>query len=585
MVIKRLGMWLDSRTRFELLLLTSLVFVCYFRTTGVPFYFDDFTYILENPFVKTLGGVFDREAILRSDLIPDLKNSLISRPLAYFSFAFNYWIHQDSAAGYHLLNILIHLANVILVYLLIRTMAAKMIDSADASSVPCCVSRYQAVSCAALFAVHPVMTSAVTYVTQRMASLSAMLCLLCVASFLRSGLSSEKNGRLCWYVSALICCAFAMKVRESSYLLPWVLLLTDICFCSGTARQRSVRLLPFFCILLGVVMLGNVDNSRELSLSIQSSGPTTLDVLKVAKASPLDYFSTQFATNPNMTSISSMSPYEYLLTQLRVIISYQRMLLVPVGLNLVHDYPFYRTLTEPVVLASLLFHLAILWAAIRLLQQSRCSPGENGMYYRLAAFGILWFYLCLAMESSIIPMDDLLLEHRMYLPAFGFLIACVSLLQIVLRSLPAKAVVTIVVVMFAVLTVHRNEQWRDPLVFWQDALAKSPGKKRIHGYIGNVYRDRGDMVKALKEYRMMLANDFRYGQEHFELGELLLENGMCREAVEEYLTALKIRPGKTFIHDRLAEAYRMLGEDSLAAEELGKAGAAEEPSPDGRGIW
>jgi predicted Zn-dependent protease len=142
-----------------------------------------------------------------------------------------------------------------------------------------------------------------------------------------------------------------------------------------------------------------------------------------------------------------------------------------------------------------------------------------------------------------------------------------------------------VIILFAVLTVLRNEQWRDPLVFWTDALAKSPDKKRIHGYIGNVYRDRGDMPAALKEYRLMLANDFRYGQDHFGLGEELLQNGFYREAVEEYLVALKIRPDKTFIYQRLAEAYGLLGDEQRAGEARAKALAGDNAAGNEPGVW
>jgi tetratricopeptide (TPR) repeat protein len=114
------------------------------------------------------------------------------------------------------------------------------------------------------------------------------------------------------------------------------------------------------------------------------------------------------------------------------------------------------------------------------------------------------------------------------------------------------------------------------LVFWQDALAKSPNKKRIHGYIGNVYRDRGDMPKALQEYRLMLANDFRYWQDHFELGVMMQENGFYRKAVDEYLIALKIAPSQTSVYAQLAKAYRALGEfeNAIRAEKMNAAGTS-----------
>lgn len=567
-----------------LTIVMALVLICYFRTLWSPFYFDDYTYILGNPFIRTLWGVFDSETILRTDVLVDIKNSVLSRPLTYFSFALNYFVHKDAVAGYHFVNILIHLVNACLVYCLIRTLAlCGSKAGTDAGQLDNVINR-TAFFCAALFAVHPVMTSAVTYIIQRMASLGAMFFLLCMACYFRAGLAGGKLERARWYVASLVACFLAMKVRETSFMLPIVLLMADLLYRSGTVRKRLIRLVPFFAVLFMVVAtLGGIDNTWDQSK--QNAGPSTLEVLKVARTSPLEYFSTQFYTNPNMTSITSMSPNEYLITQFRVIVTYERMLLVPLGLNFVHDYPFYRSLAEPAVLASLLLHLTWLGVASWLLRKSQSVPGEKRFLFRVAAFGIFWFYLCLVMESSIIPMDDLLLEYRMYLPAFGILVALVALLQTVLQPLVFKSIAAGLVIIFMVLTVQRNEQWRDPLVFWQDAQAKSPNKHRIHGYIGNIYRDRGDMPRALMEYRLMLAKDFRYGQDHFGLGELLLENGFYHEAVEEYLVALKIRPDKTFVYDRLAEAYHLSGDEHLAEETRVKAAAGVKAVGNEQGVW
>jgi tetratricopeptide (TPR) repeat protein len=258
-------------------------------------------------------------------------------------------------------------------------------------------------------------------------------------------------------------------------------------------------------------------------------------------------------------------------------------MLMPVGLNFVHDFPFYRSLTDPEVLFSLLLHAVILSTAVYLLFSMAGRPYDEGMLARIAGFGIAWFYLTLAVECSVLPIDDHYHEYRIYLPAFGYLLSIVALLCLVIRRWNGSRVVWLcgnllvitIVVMFSLLTLLRNEQWRDPLVFWQDALSKSPGKQRIHGYIGNVYRDRGDIPRALREYRLMLAKDFRYGQDHFHLGEMLHEHGFYQEAVEEYLIALKIRPDKLFVYRRLAELYDRMNEKELAAQARSKVAGSD----------
>lgn len=580
---------ITANNRYVFACLCLLCVVVYANSLFVPFYFDDYSYIVQNPFIRTIGGIFDNDLITRTPLYDDVKSSVLTRPLSYLTFALNYAVHQTSVVGYHLVNVLIHLINAYLVYILIL-LTFSLYSAEDITTENKVSVKIIAFFSAAIFAAHPVMTNAVTYVVQRMASLATIFYLLTVVSYARSHLSGGKTARVTWYILSILSCVAAMESKEIAYTLPLMLVVYDSMFCRSTILECFKRLLPFLLCALVVVMLrGGVDSGQAVSNS--NVPPSTTEVIDFAKKTPLKYLNTQFVTNPNSTSVVSMSPLEYLYTQFRVVVTYQRMLLLPVSLNFVHDEPFYRYFSEPAVMISLGLHLLILSSGIYVFRLSESSAGDYAFTLRLTVFGICWFYLTLVMECGLIPMDDHILEHRMYLPAFGFIVAVISSLQMTARrftcvKLPLNMILVATIMIFSVLTILRNEQWRDPLAFWQDALSKSPSKHRIHGYIGNVYRDRGDMPQALREYRLMLAKNFRYGQEHFGLGEELLKNGFYRDAIEEYLIALKIRPDKTFIHGRLAEAYQMLGEERLAGEARRKAelGSVTEAGV-GQGTW
>lgn len=580
---------ISRQPRLVFVILAVLCLVAYGNSFDVPLYFDDFSYIFKNPLMQSVGGLFDRELAAQKPLYENNNSMFISRPFSEVTFVFNYILHQASVAGYHVFNLIVHFLNSCLVYLLV-TLTLLLEKPGQKSAVQLseerCLVCKAAFFSAAIFAVHPVMTNAVTYITQRMASIATLFYLLTLVSYARFYLSRRNGARVLWYLLAIAACFAAMKSKEIAFTLPFMLLIFDSFFCTASWRQRLFRTLPF---LLVAALAFLTVSPGEISTVAGSDKPSLQQVVEYAKTAPGKYLTTQFFTNPNSTSIVSMSPLEYFYTQLRVVVTYQRMLLVPVGLNFVHDYPFYRSLTAPVVLFSLGFHLLILSLALYLFRRSG-SDGRNAFMLRLAVFGIVWFYLALVMECGLIPMDDHFLEHRMYLPAFGFFVAAISLLQIALRRFSlnlrtADMFLVAIIILFAVLTVLRNEQWRDPLVFWQDALAKSPGKQRIHGYIGNVYRERGDMPKALSEYRLMLANDFHYGLEHFGLGEELFQHGFYREAVEEYLVALKIRPDKTFVYQRLAEAYHLLGDESRAEAASEKWIAGGRSSGHNPGVW
>jgi hypothetical protein len=147
-----------------------------------------------------------------------------------------------------------------------------------------------------------------------------------------------------------------------------------------------------------------------------------LDILGTA-AAPGDLLGDIDRTTRLLTPVSR---YESLLAQFRVLMTYLRLLFLPVGQNLDFDYAISRSLLEPATLASFLFLAGLLGGALMLLWRSR----QGDPVLRLAAFGILWFFLALSVESSVIPIADVIFEHRMYLPRQGscFLAAAGALL-------------------------------------------------------------------------------------------------------------------------------------------------------------
>ena len=112
---------------------------------------------------------------------------------------------------------------------------------------------------------------------------------------------------------------------------------------------------------------------------------------------------------------------DYFLTEFSVIVVYLRLLVLPIDQNLDYDYPVYHSLLEPKVFVSFLFLSAIISLAFYLLFVSERSTRRN--LFKLTGFGLLWFFLTLSIESSIIPIEDVILEHRLYLPSIGFLMS------------------------------------------------------------------------------------------------------------------------------------------------------------------
>src|SRR5262249_51281659 len=148
-----------------------------------------------------------------------------------------------------LLNLLIHIANAFLVYILVLLLfkTPKMQSSSSGPDR----SFWIALSAAFLFVAHPVQTEAVTYIVQRLASFATLFYLLPVVLYLKWRLApSEAKARSLWYVGALLSTVLAMKTKEITFTLPFMLLLVEWVFFGSFTRKRWTTLVPFLLTLL-----------------------------------------------------------------------------------------------------------------------------------------------------------------------------------------------------------------------------------------------------------------------------------------------------------------------------------------------
>jgi tetratricopeptide (TPR) repeat protein len=174
------------------------------------------------------------------------------------------------------------------------------------------------------------------------------------------------------------------------------------------------------------------------------------------------------------------------------VLKYIQLLLLPINQNVDYDFPISNSLFDPRTILSLLALLVLVGVAIKLFTTQR-----------LISFGIFWFLATLSIESSIIPISDVIFEHRTYLPSFGFCIVLVSTLHHYFGENRQKLfMVTFagIVAGYALLTINRNLVWKTPTTLWSDVIKKSPNKARG-------YNNRGIMYNESKSYDLAL-NDF-----------------------------------------------------------------------------
>jgi len=538
----------------HVLTIIIFVFLIYSNTFNSPFQFDDSGSIVDNSAIRDLHNFTDTSHFESVEIHETLRPLLKTRYVGYLSFALNYAVHGLDVRGYHLVNILIHVTNSLLLYLMLqltfRTPRFSGGNTDTLASFSADSRSFVAVFTTLFFAVHPIQTQAVTYIVQRFASLAAMFYLLSLVTYIRfrlTRLQSVNNAvsssrSYVFYVISLVSAIIAMRTKEFALLIPVVIALYEFVFFEGGIRKRVLQLVPY-ALTMSIIPLSLINVPAE----------------KVSGAH------------------DSISRIDYLLTQSRVIITYLRLLILPVNQNLDYDYPIYRSLFAPEVLFSFLFLLSILALGIWLNWNSRNQNCKTSYWFRLISFGLFWFFITASPESSIMPIKDVIFEHRMYLPSIGLFLAITITIELFILRWSSKfgyirkvvvSLMVLVVVILSVTTYTRNAVWEDDVKLSEDIVKKSPNKARPHYNLGLAYSGQGHTDNAIDEYNTVIRLDPAFSTDVYNnLGVAFMARGRVDEAIRVYKTALSINPFDDDIHYNLANAYVAQGRIDEAISE------------------
>jgi len=522
---------ISSHKLWTVILFCCFGIILYSQTLHSAFHFDDNRFIVRNQNIRNLAN------------LKAIWSCAHSRFIAYLSFALNYHLHHLNVFGYHLFNLIVHLVSAILVWwfclLTFSTPAMKNNNLAKHAELIACFAGL-------VFLAHPIQTQSVSYIYQRTASLATLFYLASVSLYVKSGLlllQYERRGFGVWifyYAGSLITTILAMFTKEITVTLPLAVLLYEFCFLKTDKGINWKYLIPFL-ITLAIIPI----------TVIMQGGAAPGEILR------------------GLERGAFISWEHYLFTQFRVIVTYIRLVFLPLNQNLDYHYPIAKSLLELPVLASILFLTIIIITAIRIFPR-----------YRLLSFGIFWFFLTLLPESSIIPITDVIFEHRLYLPMVGFSLFLVSALYYLLGKKIAfgdnskrfsvvgkvlytfphheknlRVMITILlltIACYSVLTYSRNLVWKDDLTLWDDTVRKSPHKSRPYNNRGLAYQDKGDLDLALSDYNKAIQINPNYAEAYNNRGFTYQSKGDLDLALSDYNKAIQINPN-------LAEAYNNRG--------------------------
>jgi len=527
------------------IILISLAVVCVYANSF------DVQFVMDDEAIFSIGPRQLLEILFRGG----------PRRVTDFTFAINYLLHGPHVFGYHLVNLAVHLSASLTLYFFVASAISALRlsfpSNTDNDGAFLFFERFIPFSTALLFAVHPVQTQAVTYIIQRYTSMATLFYLLSALLYIKARIALETTSPpsrpLLLGTAAALSALMAFGSKQIAFTLPLMLFTLEIFLFKGRLITRR------FSLILGLAILA-------------------LALLNWHESSPRDIlFDLLHETAENRYT----SRTTYFLTQTRVIMTYLRLLCLPINQSLFYDYQMYTSQFSLPVVASVSAHILIISLMTILFRRSGQSliAGDHvhGAFPRVAALGIAWFYIAMAVESSIFPITDIINEHRIYLPSAGFFLTTSAGIAAAVNGRRAGiktawSLLMIVTIILGGMTIARNRVWGDTLRLWQDTVDKAPNQYLALSNLGIEYLDRGKPDKAIRLFvrAIELRPDLDFKIKIY-LGEALQETHLIDESRfttgKEYL---RINGGSTsykstsVMFNNLGLAYEYLGQPENA---------------------
>ena len=456
----------------------AMALLVYVNALHNPFVYDDYHTVIANTSIQRLTNLV---VIVLHD---------VTRPLVNFTYAVDRATWGAAPFGFHVTNVVLHVLNVGLFVLLARRSG---------------LGRGATFAASALFAVHPMMTEAVGYVSGRSE-------VLCVTFFLAAMLCADawwRDGRRTWLVAMIAAWVAALLSKETAAMFPLVAFAFDA-FTRPDDSGRARRVRYVYLPLLAITILAGV--------------------LRLLVLVRIEY--------PGQ----AVWHWRYLLIDADVFRRYLAMMVIPTGQAMFHEVAAVDGAWNPRVIAD----IAILIAFVGITWRLRRGDG-------LAAAGLAWFLLLLIPSSVLIAFDqgEPMTEHRVYAASVGLFFATGSAMRWIgarldgrgrLLEAVALASLAAVVGSFAIETFHRNVVWSSPIALWQESVDLAPRHPRPRMLLAESLLDAGRWDEAIEQYRVAVQLRPTDPEAHVALGRSLAVRGQLSEARRHFHDALRLDP-------------------------------------------
>ncbi len=500
----------------------------YLNALHNPFVYDDYHTVVANPSILHVAN-------LRAIVLYDM-----TRPIVNLSYAIDRAVWGAAPFGFHLTNVLLHMFDVVLLFQLAWLLAEDLqVQPAD-RRVRQERTTLVAFAAATIFAVHPMMTEAVGYISGR----SEVLCTTFFLAGLLCGRQWIRGNGARWAGLTIGLWVAALATKEVGGMFPFVLFCYDWLVpvrlepdttsdpVENTAFRR--RILTIHVPLIGIAVAGGIARLAVLA-RVEYPGQVTVH-------------------------------WSYLLIGADVVRRYVMLILRPTGQTIFHEVAAVNAVWDPRALAALT--IVGLMAALAW-RWRRAAP--------LVSLGMLWFLLLLVPSTVLIALDrgEPMAEHRVYLASCGlFLAAGAALVEagaVLSRVRPrtwavVPAVLAVVLLSFMAQTVWRNAVWSSPVSLWQESVDLAPTHYRPRLLLGEALADSNRRTQAIEEFRTALRLRPTEPAAYAKLGDGLVDLGQFAEGAAVFRRLQDLDPRSPIVSNGLGVIALLSGETDQARQ-------------------
>jgi len=513
-------------------LIVIAVLLAYSNSFSGPFIYDDLAVVIDNPTIRPSSPQNNQVGLNNA-----AAHVAFSRPVTNWTFAFNYALGGLNPFGYHVFNVLMHLCSSLLVFGIIRrTLLSKPLEERWGND-----ALLLSLAIALLWAVHPLQTNAIDYITQRLESLAGFFYLATLYCLIRG--HNPKNSTR-WLSIGVLAAFLGMGSKETMVTAPVVLLLYDRTFLAGGFKEALTKRAGFYVglVLAWVFLVILLINGHNGSIGVNGRGGIS-------------------------------NTWSYAATQLGVVLHYLKLTVWPNPLILDNYWPVANTLN------------AILWPGLAVALMAGLTF-RGFIKNRPWAMVGLWFFIILSPSSSFVPiMDEYVNEYRMYLPVLAPITLIALGLLMGLRRLLAKyqsskmgdsdqmtngIFVTLVIpvaIALGITTYERNKDYSNAIRIWSDNVEKTPSNPRARNNLAFALFQEDRAQEAINEVGKAIELKPNFVDAYSSLGDYLAKTNQLEAAIHAYTKVIELNPNYANIHSQLGAVLALNKQlDSAVAE-------------------